>query len=570
MQRRLAAILAADVAGYSRLIGADEEGTLLRLRMLFQRTVRPGIAAHGGRVFKLMGDAVLAEFPSAVDAVRCAVALQAEVTACEAEDLRLRIGVHLGDVVVEGSDLLGDGVNVAARLEGEALPGGIALSAAVAEAVLGRVPQPLQDLGERRLKNIERPIRVFAIGGAAAPVHPALPDKPSLVVLPFQNMSGDAEQEYFADGMVEDITTALSRIRWLFVIARNSAFTYKGRAVDVRQVGRELGVRYVVEGSVRRAGDRVRITAQLVEAEAGRHIWADRFDGTLSDVFDLQDRVTEAIAGMIEPHLLRSEITRAQRSGTTNANAHDHFLRGLGHLHESTRDGYEAAYPCFVAATRADPSFAAAFAMAAVARLLLRTLGGVPRNSPEEAEALHLARTAAEKGRHDPTALCGAGATITYLGQAPELGIDLLRRACELNPGDAMAWRWRAYAENCLGRPEDAVVSYERALRLSPEDPFRAQCLQGIAQAHLQAGRAGPALQWAERAVADTPGNPHLRRIRIVALVQCGRIDEARSEMAEVLRLAPGTRIGDIIGPYRNPAFLSVMTESYRMAGMPD
>lgn len=327
-RRRLVAILAADVVGYARLIGADEAGTLARLRALFAEAIRPVVRAHGGRIFKLMGDAFLAEFGSAVAAVSAAAAMQEAIAAREAADLRLRVGVHLGDVVVEGSDLLGDGVNIAARLEGEADPGGVAVSAAVADAVRGRVPFALEDRGERMLKNIERPLRVFRLAppqGAASAAEPvlALPGKPSLVVLPFQNMGGDAEQDYFVDGLVGDITTALARVRSFFVIARNSAFTYKGRAVDVRQVGRELGVRYVLEGSVRKAGGRIRITGHLVDATTGAHLWADRFDGATEDVFDLQDRVTEAVAGAIEPSLTRAEIARAEQKPTQNLGAYD-------------------------------------------------------------------------------------------------------------------------------------------------------------------------------------------------------------------------------------------------------
>ena len=322
--RRLAAILAADVVGYSRLMEADEDGTLARLRHLFRAVVQPGVSASRGRIFKLMGDAVLAEFPSGVDAVLCATALQQAVEGQAAGDpasarIRLRIGLHLGDVIAEGGDLLGDGVNLAARLEGLAEPGGIVISAAVAEAVRGRLPFTLEDLGDQSLKNIARPVRAFRIGaaatdapsGAAAPPTLALPDKPSLVVLPFQNMSGDAEQDYFVDGLVEDITTALSCIRSLFVIARNSAFTYKGRAVDVRQVGRELGVATCWRAACAVPAAASAMTGQLIEAASGAHLWADRFDGALDDVFDLQDQVTVRIASTI----FNATLQEKRRSG---------------------------------------------------------------------------------------------------------------------------------------------------------------------------------------------------------------------------------------------------------------
>ena len=321
--RRLAAILAADVVGYSAMVGADEPGTLARVRALRTDVIEPLAAAHEGRLFKTTGDGFFVEFASAVQALRCAIAIQDTLRA-QADGLRLRIGVHQGEVVPEGDDLLGDGVIIAARLEPLAEPGGICISSRVREDASGKMALEVDDLGEPELKNIAAKIRVFRVrfGAAERPPLP-LPDKPSLVVLPFQNMSGDPEQEYFADGMVEEITTALSRIRSLFVIARNSAFTYKGRAVDVRQVGRELGVRYVLEGSVRKAGARVRITGQLVDAATGAHLWADRFDGTLEDVFDLQDQVTASVVAAIQPNLLKAEIERAQRKPTENLQAYD-------------------------------------------------------------------------------------------------------------------------------------------------------------------------------------------------------------------------------------------------------
>jgi adenylate cyclase len=329
-QRKLAAILAADVVGYSRLAGADEDRTLARLRALRSDLVDPTIAVHGGRVVKRTGDGALVEFRSVVNAVRCAIEVQTAMVERNAglppeRRIEFRVGIHLGDVVEESDgDLMGDGVNIAARLEGVAKPGSICLSEDAYRQVRSRLDLAISDLGETTLKNIAEPIRVYALqaGLAAsaqpAPVAPAglstqlsLPEKPSVAVLPFQNMSGDAEQDYFADGVVEDIITALSRIRWFFVIARNSSFTYKGKAVDIRQVGRELGVRYVLEGSVRKAGNKVRITGQLIEAASARHVWAEKFDGDLADIFDLQDRITESIVGAIEPSLLSAEIARA-------------------------------------------------------------------------------------------------------------------------------------------------------------------------------------------------------------------------------------------------------------------
>src|SRR5712692_6055182 len=346
--RRLAAVLAADVAGYSRLMGADEEGTLERLKALRRELVDPKIAEHKGRIVKTTGDGLLVEFASVVDAVRCAVAVQQAMpernTSVGADSrIELRIGINLGDVIVEGDDLHGDGVNIAARIEALADAGGVFVSNTVHDHVRDRLPFVFEDLGEQQVKNIARPVRVYRVRniGAKTPSAPAaaalaLPDKPSIAVLPFANMSGDPEQEYFADGMVEEIITALSRIRWLFVIARNSSFAYKGKSPDLRQVGRELGVRYVLEGSVRKAGNRVRITGQLIDTTNGAHIWADRFDGALDDIFELQDQVASSVVGTIEPKVRQSEIERAARKPTANLTAYDLYLRALAQSYRFT------------------------------------------------------------------------------------------------------------------------------------------------------------------------------------------------------------------------------------------
>jgi adenylate cyclase len=355
VERRLAAILAADVAGYSRLIEADEEGTLARLKALRAELIGPSIALHRGRIFKTTGDGLLVEFASVVDALRCAAELQAalaESNAPLARDRRIafRIGIHQGDIVVEEGDIFGDGVNVAARLEALAEPGGICISARVHEDAANRLDFTFEDIGEQTLKNITRPVRVYRgrpIGASpsASEVLP-LPDKPSLAVLPFQNLSGDPEQEYFVDGVVEEIITAISRLPWLFVIARNSSFAYKGKSPDLRQVGRELGVRYVLEGSMRKAGNRVRITGQLIDTATGAHIWADRFDGALDDIFELQDEVASRVAGAIEPKLRQSEIERAARKPTQSLDAYDLYLRALAELHRFTRRALQGRSPC--------------------------------------------------------------------------------------------------------------------------------------------------------------------------------------------------------------------------------
>jgi len=357
VERRLAGILAADVAGYSRLIEADEEGTLGRLKALRAETIDPKIAGHRGRIVKTTGDGLLVEFASVVDALRCAVEVQTAMAQSNASmpperRIEFRVGINVGDIVVEDGDIFGDGVNVAARLEGLAEPGGICVSARVQEDVAGRLDLAFEDIGEQALKNITRPVRAYrvvtAAGAASARASsgPALPDKPSIAVLPFANMSGDPEQEYFADGMVEEIITALSRIRWLFVIARNSSFSYKGRLVDVKQVGRELGVRYVLEGSVRKGGNRVRITAQLIGAVSGTHLWADRFDGSLEDVFELQDQIALSVAGVIEPALQVAEMRRSAARPTTDLSAYDLTCAGLRSSFQLQRSGFTRLWDC--------------------------------------------------------------------------------------------------------------------------------------------------------------------------------------------------------------------------------
>src|SRR5215469_9254664 len=384
VQRRLAAILAADVVGYSRLMEQDEAGTMAILRGRRKEVLKPLVARHHGRIFKATGDGVLIEFGSAVDAVECAVDLQRDMAAANSESpdarrIMLRIGVNLGDVMIEGSDLYGEGVNIAARLEALAEPEGVIVARTVFNHVRGKVKLGFDDLGEQQLKNIAEPVRIYRLRpyGEVATTRTTLtlPDKPSIAVLPFANMSGDAAQEYFADGMVDEIITALSRFRNLFVIARNSSFTYKGRAVDVKQVGRELGVRYVLEGSVRRAGDRLRIAGQLIDASTGGHLWADRFEGALAQVFDLQDQVTGSVVGAIAPKLEQAEIERAKRKPTVSLDAYDYFLRGLAGANRWTREDNNEALSLFNRAIEVDPNFASAYGMAARCYAQRKALG---------------------------------------------------------------------------------------------------------------------------------------------------------------------------------------------------
>jgi adenylate cyclase len=485
VERRLAAVLAADVAGYSRLMGADEAGTLARLRTHRRELIDPKIAEHKGRIVKTTGDGMLVEFPSVVEAVACAVAVQrsmAERNAAVPEDQRIefRVGIHQGDIIIEDGDIFGDGVNLAARLEGLAEPGGICVSARVRTDATGKIEDiAFDDLGDQQVKNIARPVHVYRVrvggmesGTAAAPPPLPLPDKPSLAVLAFQNMSGDPEQEYFADGMVEEITTAISRLPWLFVIARNSSFTYKGRAIDVKQVARELGVRYVLEGSVRKAGNRVRITGQLIDAATGNHIWADRFDGALDDIFELQDRVASSVVGAIEPRLRLSEIERASRKPTEHLDAYDLYLRALAQCYRFTEESFGEAVVLLRQALAIDPSYAPAAASVGWCHANQRTQGWGAVSDDEVAVAVCLSRQALETARDDPDTMWRAAMTLSLFAGEMAMAAAVVDRALTLNPNAATAWMVRGFLHALRNHPEAAIEAIDRAQRLSPLDPL--------------------------------------------------------------------------------------------------
>jgi TolB-like protein len=492
-ERRLAAILAADVAGYSRLIEADEEGTLSRLKSLRAEIIDRKIAGYKGRIVKTTGDGLLVEFSSVVDAVRCAAELQAAMAESNGQqpvDRRIdfRIGIHQGDVVVEDGDIFGDGVNVAARLEGLAEPGGICVSARVREDATGRLDLGFEDIGEQSLKNIARPVRVFRVvtdNKTVAEAVLTLPDKPSIAVLPFANMSGDPEQEYFADGMVEEIITALSWIRWLFVIARNSSFTYKGQAVDVKQVGRELGVRYVLEGSVRKAGGRVRITAQLIDTSNGTHLWADRFDGSLEDVFELQDQVAISVAGVIEPTLQAAEIRRSADRPTSDLTAYDFYLRALLHVFFFfARDRNTQALDLLGRAVERDPNYSPALALTALCHAQLDINGWADDREANRRTGIDLARRALQVAPDDPEVVSPAAFVLGWYGQDIDAAVGMVDRCLQLNPSSAHSWYWSAVLRLFVGTPDLAIEHFEASMRLSPRDRFGAP-LTGIGAALL-------------------------------------------------------------------------------------
>ena len=582
--RRLAAILTADVVGYSRLVSADEADALARLGTLRRDIIEPNITKHSGRLFKIMGDGFLAEFASAVQAVTCAIAIQKEteqaaVTLDDARKMRLRIGVHVGDVIIEGDDLLGDGVNIAARLEGIAAAGGVSISRAVHDQVRDRVDAAFDDKGEIALKNIARPVQVFALAGAkqpaANPIERAtvltLPDKPSIAVLPFQNMSGDPEQEYFADGMVEDIITALSRFKSLFVIARNSSFTFKGKTVDIKQVGRELGVRYVLEGSVRKSGNRVRITGQLIDAGTGAHLWADRFDGGLEDIFDLQDQVTAQIIGLIAPKVEQAEIERAKRKSTSNLDSYDYFLRGMASFNH-TREGVEIALRNFSKAIEIDPSFAAPHAWATIAYTRRKTARWMSDDRVETAEGVQHARRAIDLGKDDAVALAAGGFGLAFLSGEIDAGLALVDRALILNPNLAGAWHASGWIRAYIGEPETAVTHLAHAMRLSPLDPESVQIWMATSLALRCAGRYDESAAWAKKVLQDSPDYVPGYRNYAISSALAGHLEEARAATARALQLDPSLRISTL--PLQNilrrPEDLSNYCRGARLAGMPE
>jgi len=579
--RRVTAILAADVVGYSRLMSADDEGTLARLKAHRRDLLEPRIKEYLGRVVKTTGDGLLAEFASVVDAMRCAIDVQRAMPARNAETppearIEFRIGVNVGDIIIDGDDIYGDGVNVAARLESLSEPGGICISGRVYEDTRGKVDITFEDAGEQQLKNISLPVRVYRarVGGDVATrrLALALPEKPSIAVLAFENLSGDPEQEYFADGMVEEVIMALSRMRWLFVVARHSSFTYKGRAVDVKQVGRELGVRYVVEGSVRKAGNRVRIAGQLIDTSTGAHLWADRFEGSVDDIFDLQDQVTASIVGAIAPKVEQAEIERAKRKPTERLDAYDYFLRGMAAVHQWKREATDEALVMFYRAIELDSNFASAYGMAARCYSVRKASGWMVDRAREVAETERLARRAAELGKDDALALCTSGIAIAFVVGDLDDGAALIDRALGLNPNLAWAWLFSGWVKIWQGDPEAGIERVSRALRFNPYDPHIFSMYSAMAMAHLFAGRFRNAMSFAQSAMREQPNTLVATSAAASSSALAGEIGEATKAMARLRQLDPSLRLSNLDGllPIRRPADFATWSEGLRRAGLPE
>jgi adenylate cyclase len=554
-------------------MGQDEVGTLERLKALRRELIDPKVDEHRGRIVKTTGDGILIEFPSVVEAVAFAVAVQREMHSRNAEllpDQRIefRVGINTGDVILDEGDIHGDGVNVAVRLEALAEPGGVCVSSVVYEQVQGRVEVDWEDTGKQDLKNIARPVRVYRMRlehTRTAPGAPALalPDKPSIAVLPFQNMSGDAEQEYFADGMVEEIITALSRIKWLFVIARNSSFTYRGQIADVQRIARELGVRYILEGSVRKAGNQVRITGQLIETETGAHLWADRFDGSLDDVFELQDRIASTVAGVIEPELEAAEIRRASARPTTDLTAYDLYLRALPAVSTLARQQILAALDLLEQAIRLDPNYGAALATAAFCRFQVDLNGWADDLETNRREALDAARQALEAVRSDPSAIIRAAMVLAYFGDDINAMMSLVDRALELNPNFALGWVTSGIMRNWAGLPNIAIEHLEHSLQLSPRILLGTTDYH-IGMSHFLNGRLEEAAQRCIRAMQDRPNSPPAFRLLASCYAHKGQIDKARETVERLRSITP--LVVPNLSQYRNAKHRELILSGLRLA----
>ena len=584
VERRLAAILPADVAGYSRLMGADEVGTLKGMterRAILDKL----IGDHTGRIANTAGDSVLAEFGSAVEAVQCAVGAQAalaEANASLASDrhISFRIGIHIGDVMIRAGDLFGDGVNIAARLQSIAKPGGVCISGATYDQVRKIVSMTFVDLGVQEVKNIQEPIRAYQTRPSGeereAPAHvveaespPPIPDKPSIAVLPFENMSGDPEQEYFADGMVEEIITALSRFKWLFVIVRNSSFTFKGQAVDVKEVGARLGVRYVLEGAVRKAAGKVRITGQLIDAITGAHIWADRFERDLTDVFALQDEVTVAVVSAIQPKLLQTEIEMATRRRPESLTAYDFYLRARQQSYQTTREGVAEALKFARRALDLDARFGLVAALAGNCHMDNVLWGYAVDRQFERQEAARLSGLALSIDDGDPEILATAALTSAFIVGDSEGEIEMADRAVALNPNSSAAWNCRGWIHRNAGLAEEAVRSFERAMRLSPVDPLAHRALVGMAAAYIELRGFEEAIAAGKKSRRQNHSYAPAYRCLASAFAHLGRDAEAREAAARVLEVDPAFTISSWIAR-GGQANSKLLIEGLRKAGLPE
>lgn len=585
----MAAVLAADVAGYSRLMGLGEEQTLAQLKAFRKTLVDPTIASHRGRIVKTTGDGMLVEFASAVDAVRCAADVQREMFKQNAdvpEKLRIefRIGIHVGDIIIDDDDIFGDGVNIAARLEGIAEPGGVCLSDDAHRQIRGKVDLLFDDIGEQNLKNIAEPMRAWRMRHSGdgipeshsdpSPMRQShalpLPDKPSIVVLPFDNMSAEPGQDYLADGIVEAITATLSCIRSFFVIARSSAFTYKGRATNVREIGKELGVAYLLEGSVQKAGNRLRITVQLIETEGGAHVWSSRYDGTIDEFFDLEDRITQQVAGALQPSIRSAEIERSRRKRPQDLSSYDYTMRAMPHVWALEKDESAKALELLEKALKIDPQYPLALALAGWCHAQRSVYNWSDDLAASQSTARTLAEHAANLSGDDPLILAVLGTVHTFVRNYGTARV-LLERALALDPNCAWAWSRLGWVENYADQPQKAIEHFERALRLSPIDPMNFNNHAGLASAHEILQDYDNAAALYRRALLERPNANWIYRNLATSLSGAGRIDEARQAFAEMLRSYPDLTVSKFKqAMVFSGTTLDRMAENLRKLGLPD
>jgi adenylate cyclase len=546
VERRLAAILAADVAGYSRLMGIDEEGTLTALKAHRRELIDPKIAEHRGRIVKTTGDGALVEFASAVDAVRCALEIQramAERNAAIPEERRIefRIGINVGDIIIDEGDIYGDGVNIAARVESLASPGSICISDNGYQQIKGKLALDVSDMGERQLKNIPQPVRLYSIrlnGTSPRPVL-ALPDRPSIAVLPFQNMSGDPEQEYFSDGLSEDIITLLSAWRSFPVIARNSSFAFKKQSRDIRMIARELSARYVIEGSVRKSSNRVRVTAQLIDAESGHHLWAKKFDGALDDVFALQDEITRQIVISVEPEMEKAELRKSETKRSTSLDAWDYFLRGRAFLHQLTPEDVVLARAMFERAVELDPQYSDAWAGLSWTYQREILFDVVEDRRAWEDKALEAARRAVALDNGSSFAHLALSGAFMWSNQH-EQSIPETRMAVDLNPSNVPAWLALGNRLDIVGEHEEGIALLEKSLRLNPHDPHNHIYYAQLGRAYINARKHEIALSHLRESIRLKPDYANTYHVLAICLGHLGRVDEAKAAAQRCEQLRPG------------------------------
>ena len=578
VERRLAAILAADVVGYSRLMGINEEGTLAALKTHQRELIDPKIAEHRGRIVKTTGDGALVEFASAVDAVRCAVEIQcamSERSAAIPEDRRIdfRIGINVGDIIIDEGDVYGDGVNIATRLDGIADRGGICISDDTFRQVRDKIDVGFDDAGERQLKNIERPVRVYRVqlGKTVQRVEraPASTKRPSIAVLPFKNMSGDPEQEYFADGMVDEIITGLSRIKWLSVVSRNSSYLFKNRPATMKDVAATLGVRYVLEGGVRKSGNRVRITAQLIDAETDAHLWAEQYDRLLEDVFALQDEITMCVVGAIEPSVRKAEIDRIKRQRPDSFTAYDLLLQSQQFVFAGMPAEAAKAITLLEQALKLEPNYSAAHAY--LSWCLHARFGRGGLREEDRLAAVDHARAAVALGNDDATALAIAALVLAYDGHDVSTALKVFDRALELSNCNVFALCWNAAILAWIGRSELAIERAQRALRLGPFDSLIWRAHHALSIAYFDSHRYGDAADSARSVIAANSAYSLPRAILAAALVRLGRLDEARAAARTVLEYEPSFTIhGTARYAELEPAVFRPMADAWREAGLPE